>query len=71
MKTGEVWKLIERLYGAHYNIQLERNALEQEVVKADYGDNAQADRSLARELSDILVKLELALQEYGTAKSIS
>jgi len=66
---GETRKVIERLYGAHYNIQLERNGLERDVVNSDYGDEAGPERKLAYELSDILIKLELALQEYGTAKS--
>ena len=70
MKAIEVRTLIERLYGAHYNIQLERNDLERDV--ADYASTGgEPERQLARELSDVLVKLELALQAYGTAKSTS
>lgn len=68
MLSREPRKIIERLYGAHYNIQLERDALERDVV--DYDSAAgEPERQLARELTDTIIKLELALQAYGTAKS--
>lgn len=70
MKTGEARKIIERLYGAHYNIQLERDALERDVVNYD-SCGGEPERKLARELTDVLVKLELALQVYGTSRSES
>jgi hypothetical protein len=69
MQTGEVRKLIERLYGAHYNIQVERDSLERNVVDYD-SSGGETERQLARELTDVIIKLELALQAYGTAKSI-
>lgn len=68
MKTIETRQVIGRLYNAHRDIQTERDALERDVVDYD-SSGGEPERHLACELTGILIKLELALQAYGTAKS--